>query len=275
MVVKIKEATSRFVNNQISKLEKLLRLAQMNIEPSVFLIKISILSLIFASIFSVVFLFLLLKYNLLILIIPVFFSFFFLFFIISLNIPHLNIMAVKREIESDIFTPSRMLLTLLEVGHSLVTALEGVSYTKAKSSKYFGKIASEIYLGKNIDQAIKDAIANTPSESFRRVLEPIKKSLRTGTDIRKNLISTLEDLSREKVIEIEKYEKRLSPLSMFYMIFGTILPAIGVVGIVLIMAIMGIKIEFFPILFILLLLILGIQLIFVRLFKSIRPLVKL
>jgi hypothetical protein len=82
-------------------------------------------------------------------------------------------------------------------------------------------------------------------------------------------------LQEQKIVEIEQYEKRLNPLSMFYMIFGTIIPAIGIVGLVLVMSVMGIKVEFFPALFILLILILLLQLFFVRLFKSTRPLVKL
>jgi hypothetical protein len=62
---------------------------------------------------------------------------------------------------------------------------------------------------------------------------------------------------------------------MFYMIFGTILPAIGIVGLVLIMSVLGIQVEFFPSLLILLILILLLQLFFVRIFRSTRPLVKL
>ena len=269
------DSSENLINKLFPNLRETLRMAQMETNVTAFVNKAVVLSLVFALNFTVVSFLILIKYKLYFFSLPLFILFFLAFFFVCLKIPELNIAKVRREIESDIFTPSRMLLTLLEAGNSLISALEAVSYTRAKSSKYFGKIASEIYLGKNVDQAIEDAIRYTPSDSFRMVLEPIKKSLRTGTDIQKNLFSTLQELSQQKIVEIEQYEKRLNPLSMFYMIFGTILPAIGVVGLVLIMSVAGIKIEFFPSLFILLVLILLLQLFFVKIFKDTRPLVKL
>jgi len=274
-VIKIQDQSEDFINKIFPKLKENLRLAQMSTNTIAFVSKCLILALVFALNFSVVIFFIVSKQGLYLWTIPAFAFFFIVFFLMFKSIPNLNIAKVRQEIESDIFTPSRMLLTLLEAGNSLISALESVSYTKAKSSKYFGKIASEIYLGKNVDQAIEDAIKYTPSDSFRMVMEPIKKSLKTGTDIQKNLLATLQELSQNKIVEIEQYEKRLNPLSMFYMIFGTILPAIGIVGVVIIMSVAGIKVEFFPSLFILLILILILQLFFVRLFKSTRPLVKL
>lgn len=269
------DSNENLINKLFPNLRETLRMAQMETDVNAFVNKAVVLSLVFALNFTVVSFLILIKYKIYLFTLPLFILFFLAFFFVCLKIPNLNINKVRQEIESDIFTPSRMLLTLLEAGNSLISALEAVSYTKAKSSKHFGKIASEIYLGKNVDQAIEDAIRYTPSDSFRMVLEPIKKSLRTGTDIQKNLFSTLQELSQQKIVEIEQYEKRLNPLSMFYMIFGTILPAIGVVGLVLIMSVAGIKIEFFPSLFILLVLILLLQLFFVRIFKNTRPLVKL
>lgn len=274
-MIKIQDQTEDFISKLFPKLKENLKLAQMDGNVVSFIKKCLILAFIFALNLSVVVFFVLSKQGLYLLTIPAFAFFFIVFFLMFKSIPQINIAKVKQEIESDIFVPSRMLLTLLEAGNSLISALESVSYTKAKSSKYFGKIASEIYLGKNVDQAIEDAIKYTPSDSFRMVMEPIKKSLKTGTDIQKNLLATLQELSQNKIVEIEQYEKRLNPLSMFYMIFGTILPAIGIVGVVIIMSVAGIKVEFFPSLFILLILILILQLFFVRIFKSTRPLVKL
>jgi len=274
-VIKIQDKPNEFIQKIFPKLKENLRMGQMDTDVSTFMNNCVVLSLIFAFNFSLVVFLILAKYRLYLWIVPVFAFFFIAFFFVCASIPKININKVRQDIESDIFIPSRMLLTLLESGNSLITAMESVSYTKAKSSKYFGKIASEIYLGKNVERAIEDAIEYTPSDSFRLVLEPIKKSLRTGTDIQKNLMETLQALSQKKVIEIEQYEKKLSPISMFYMIFGTIIPAVGVVGLVLILSVVGIKVEFFPTLFVLLILILLLQLFFIKIFKNTRPLVKL
>jgi pilus assembly protein TadC len=276
-VVKIKksETTEEFINKLFPKLEEKLKLAQREPNIVVFVRHCFFFALLFSFNISLIFFFIFLKYKIVFFVIPVFILLFLVLFIISFKILDVNINKVKMEIESDIFVPSRMLLTLLEAGNSIVTALVGVSYTKAKSSKYFGKIASEIFLGKTIEEAIEDAIKYTPSESFKRVLEPIKKSLRTGADIQKSLSATLEDLSREKIIEIEEYEKKLSPVSMFYMIFGTIVPALSIVGLVLIISVIGLEVRFFPFLFMFLFLILIIQIFFISIFKELRPMVKI
>lgn len=275
MVIRITEESEEFATKVFPKLKENLRMAQMSTDVGAFVNKCIIMAVIFALNLSLIFFIILIKKGLYLLTIPVFLFFFVIMFIVCLNIPKFNIAKVRQEIESDIFTPSRMLLTLLESGNSLISALESVSYTKAKSSKYFGKIASEIYLGKTVEQAIEDAIRYTPSDSFRMVLEPIKKSLKTGTDIQTNLLATLQQLSEQKIVEIEQYEKRLNPLSMFYMIFGTVLPALGIVGLVLILSVIGFEINFFPVLFIILLLVIILQFFFIKLFQSTRPMVKL
>lgn len=274
-MIKISEAIDEFFSKIFPHLKDELRSAQMKADVVPFVIKCFILAMVFSLTLSVTAFLLLSKYNLISWMVPIFLFFLISLFLLTLRIPKHNIRKVGNEIENDVFIPSRMLLTLLESGNSIITALVGVSYTKAKSSKYFGNIASEIFLGKNIEQAIDDAIKYTPSISFRRVLEPVKKSLKTGTDIQKSLLVTLQELSKEKIIEIENYEKKLGPLSMFYMIFGTIIPVLSVVGVVIFISLIGLKAEFFPFFLLLLFVILLIQYLFITLFKGIRPLVKL
>lgn len=252
-----------------------LKLAQMQISPAKFTKYVFVLTIIAAFNLSIPFFFILLSAGAVILVLPFMFILGIILFFVFMNIPRYNTIRIRQEIEADIFIPARMLLTLLEGGNSLVTALEGVSYTKAKSSKYFGKIASEIYLGKNIDRAIDDGMQYNPSPSFKRVLEPIRNSLKTGTDIQKNLSDTLKDLSDEKVIEIEKYEKKLGAISLFYMLFGTIIPAVGIVIIVIGLSVLGLKIDFFPFLFLLWLGLLIVQMLFVFVFRSARPLMRI
>jgi pilus assembly protein TadC len=275
-VIKIRYKSEEIIVRVFPKLKDRLRIAQMDTHISIFVMKCLILSFVMSICLTVIGSFILLSHKLYFFIPLLFISLLYALFLALVRfIPMANTARVKKDIESDIFIPSRMLLTLLEAGNSLISAIESVSYTRAKSSKYFGKIASEIYLGKSVEQAIDDAIKYTPSDSFRMVMQPIKKSLKTGTDVQKTLLATLQELQEQKIVEIEQYEKKLNLLSMVYMIFGTILPAIGIVALVVVLAIMGIKVEFFPILFILLVLILLLQLFFVNIFKNTRPLVKL
>jgi len=273
-VLKISEAFRYRIKKLFPRLEDQLKLAQMKDSPEVFVKKAMILSIIFSLNFTVIAFAMLYKTKMAIFIVFSFFFFLMFFTVMFIQLPKINISKIRQEIEADIFVPSRMLLTMLESGNSIVTALERVSYTNAKSSKYFGKIATEVYLGKTLSDAIDEAIHYTPSESFRRVLQPIRKSLKAGTDIKENLIAVLEDLVKEKVLEIEKYEKKLGAISLFYMMFGVIVPAISVVVIVLIMSVVGMSVDFFPFLFIILLVNILIQFAFAKIFQNTRPLMR-
>lgn len=273
--MRYKDKLFEYANSLAPNLEIDLKKAQMHISVEAFFLKAVVFSAIFTLNFGVFFFFILLINKMVILIFPILIVMFTAFFLLALKIPKLSMARIRAEIESDIFVPSRMLLTLLESGNSLVTALVNISYSKAKSSKYFGEISSEIFLGKNIEQAIDDAIRFTPSDSFRRVLEPIKKSLRTGADIQNNLSVTLTELAKERIVEIEEYEKKLNPLSMFYMIFGSVIPVLGVVVIIAFLSLIGLNIEFFPFLFLLLILLFMIQLFFINMFQRIRPMVRI
>jgi pilus assembly protein TadC len=274
-VIRIGELIEELVEKLLPRLGHELKVAQMKDSPHDYLRKSILLAFIFALNLTLPTLFILLKYHALYLLPVVYLVYFFLTMLIALSIPKINIKKVRSEIESDIFVPAWKLLTLIEAGNSIISALINVSRSKAKSGKYFGKIASDILLGKTIEQAFDDAIKYTPSESFRKVLEPIKKSLKTGADIKSNLLSTLRELSQEKAVEIEMYEKKLSPLSMFYLIFGTILPALAIIGAALIISFVGLEVRFFPFLFLYLVLILITQVVFINIFWETRPLVKL
>jgi len=116
----------------------------------------------------------------------------------------------------------------------------------------------------------------TPTPDFRNEQELYNQALAySSAQDWDNLIATLDDLTAEKIVEIEQYEKRLAPISMFYMIFGTILPTIAVVALIVLISIAGITVTFFPFLFVLLLAVLVMQVIFYHVFRGVRPLVRL
>jgi pilus assembly protein TadC len=274
-VIKISERFRYRIRKTFPDLEDKLHRAFLTYTPEAFIKKITILSLIFAGNMSVIFLIISLKYGVWWVTLPFFFFTAFAFWLLFMQIPQMRIAKIRHDIEADIFVPARMLLTLLESGASVLTALEKVAFTNAKSSKYFGIIASKIYLGKPLGEAIEEAIRYTPSESFRKVLQPIRKSLKTGTDIQKSLNSVLEDLVKDKSVEIERYEKRLGALSLFYMLFGVIIPAVSCVLMVILLSVGGLEVDFFPFLFILLLITLIVQFVFIKAFQGIRPLMRI
>lgn len=236
--------------------------------PKDYLIKIFVGSLIFSIMVAI-----LISWILILEVLPsmgVGACFFFLLFFILLNIPNFNIKKIEKDIESDIFITGRRLLTLLESGESLIKALMDISRTKSKSSKYFAEIASEIYLGKSLESTLDHGIKLSPSKSFKRILGEIKNSLKTGSGISENLSATLDDIYNNKVVQIEEYGKKLNPLCMFYMIFGTIVPSIGLVLLILFFSLIQIRATL-TLLAIILGFVLLIQLFFLTLFSKLRP----
>jgi len=147
--------------------------------------------------------------------------------LISTIIPRMIINKRKADIESDLIYSVRHFLLKLDSGSALVQALEDVSSLPTNSSKYFAEVYYEIKMGTPIKDAVLDAIESSPSQQFRTVLEKVKSSILTGSDIKKSLKDLMNGMVQDKVLEIKKYGKKLSPATMMYMIFGTIVPSLG------------------------------------------------
>jgi len=126
-------------------------------------------------------------------------------------------------------------------------------------------------MGRPLEKSLDYAIKYTPSKQFKSVLIDVKNSLETGTDFESSLKVTLKEMADQHILEIKEYGKKLNPMTIFYMIFGTIVPSLGV-------AVVTVGLSFAPevqvteLLAILLLLFLTmIQAFFILLFKSYQP----
>ena len=158
----------------------------------------------------------------------------------------------------------------LESGKSLVNSIIDVARHKKESSKALERVAYELYMGKPLEQAIREAVNNSPSKTFRKIFVQIRNSLKTGSDLKHTLKAALEEITREKIVEFEAFGKRLNPLGLFYMIFGTIGPSLGIVVFVIVLTILGIPIRG-GILASFVILILLVQLFFIVVFSRMRP----
>ncbi len=203
--------------------------------------------------------------------IMIFFLLFLFIVYIMLRIPAYNIKKLGAKIESEVAVTGRRLLIQLESGKSLVNSLIEIGSKSGKgSSKSLEKIAYELYMGKSLEDTIDKAIRDSPSRTFKKIFIQIRNSLRTGADLKHTLKSTLEDITRAKVIEFNEFKNKLNPAGLFYMIFGTILPSMGVVIFVIILTILRIKITY-PVLIMFLLFVLIVQMLFISVFTRLRP----
>ena len=132
-------------------------------------------------------------------------------------------------LESDILYSVRHLLLMVESGSSLINSIEDVSRLNTNSSLYFKQFIFDIEMGIPLEDVITKSIENSPSEIYTNLLEGLDSSLKTGTDIAQSLRTSIDYISRENLIKIREYGKNLNPMTMFYMISGSILPVMVII----------------------------------------------
>jgi pilus assembly protein TadC len=207
---------------------------------------------------------------------PVYYSgFVFLFiflssFVIFRNIPLLKLNKKKAYVESDLLYSIRHFLLKLESGSALLNSLESVSKLNTKSSFYFKQLLFDVSMGMPLENAIERAVEYSPSKAYTKFLNEIKTSLKTGADLQNTLRNTLDDITKEHLIHIQEYGKKLNPMTMFYMIIGTILPSLGTAILIVGSSMINIEVGFWilgSVLFVLLML----QIFFVISFRSLKP----
>ena|SRR3989338_10977445 len=253
-----------------SNLDIILKQARIKGNREAFLKRTLILSSMFAFIINVPLFFIFLKEKIVLLSLLTLVILFLILFFFFFSLPKFTVMKRRNDVESDLLYSGRYLLLKLESGEPLINSLIDVASTETKSAKYFNEIVSDIYLGKPIEEAIDYAVKYSPSKFYKKLLEQLKNALETGTDIKEALKSTMNEITNQRIIEIQEYGKKLSPLAMIYMILGTIVPSLGAAMIVVVASFVNLKINLSVLLALIGVLVI-LQYFFFLLFKAIRP----
>jgi flagellar protein FlaJ len=133
-----------------------------------------------------------------------------------------------KKVERDILFAARDMIISLRSGMPLFNAIVSISTGYADASKEFAKIVERVQLGMPLEEAIDQTIADTKSDSFRRIMLQASVSIKAGADIVSALQTVIDQLSQERYIELRRYGQRLNAIAMFYMLFGVILPSMGI-----------------------------------------------
>ncbi len=150
-------------------------------------------------------------------------SFFYL-----LQLPKTKTKKVQREIDKEIVYAGRFLLIELTAGVPLYDAINNVANSYKKVGRYFSQITRKVESGTTMEIALDEVISETPSENFRKLLWQINNTLRTGSDINTSLQAIIEQISREQLIEVQEYARKLNPMVMFYLMLAVIVPSLGI-----------------------------------------------
>jgi archaeal flagellar protein FlaJ len=144
-----------------------------------------------------------------------------------------------KKIDQDLLFAGRHMLIELRSGITLFDAMLGVSQDYGEVSREFNKIVEKITLGVPANIALHDVAENTPSQYLRRVVLQISNSLVSGSDLAGSLEVVLDQISKEQIIQVKAYGQKLNPIVMFFMLFGVIIPSLGVAFLILLLSIVG------------------------------------
>lgn len=167
---------------------------------------------------------------------PVFFAF---IFITLMSVPRVKAKERAQKIDSELVFAGRHMLIELKSGVPLFDSLLGVSRDYGVVSEEFNKIVEKVTLGVPMGTAMHAVAENNPSQYFNRVVLQMANSIASGSDVATALEASLEQISKEQVIELKAYGQKLNPIAMFFMVFGIIMPSLGVAFLIVVLSFLG------------------------------------
>ncbi|MCL5092522.1 MAG: type II secretion system F family protein [Candidatus Marsarchaeota archaeon] len=199
------------------------------------------------------------------------FAMYFMFFNMFLNFPRHKSKGNAKNIERDILFAVRDMIISLRSGMPLFNAIVSISTGYGDASLEFSKIVQKVQLGMPLSEAIDITIDESKSNSFKRVMLQASVSIKAGADVVSSLQSIIDQLSQERVIELRRYGQRLNAIAMFYMLFGVILPSMGIAVVTILTTFISLFTVTPTVLDATLVGIAFLQIIFLQLIRSSRP----
>lgn len=195
-------------------------------------------------------------------------------FELFMHAPDVEIRKLAKEIDRDVLFAGRFLLIKLNAGKPLINAIIDASNSYGVANKYFKEIVRDIELGTPLEEALERASRYCPSDKMRRILFQISNALKIGVDVTNFLEALLDEIAQDQLTEITRYGRKLSSLTMFYMLFAVVIPSLGITMLITVVSLVNIQVDtgmFFLFLFLLTVM----EFIFISVFKSIRPTVNI
>ena len=184
--------------------------------------------------------------------------------------PRLKIGSKERNVDKDVLYAGRDMLIALKSGVPLFNAMANVTKNYGVASLEFAKIIEKIESGVPAELALQESSDMNTSRPFRQMLLQIITSMRSGSDIALALEVVLNQISQEQVIALKRYGQKLNPLTMFYMLFGIILPSLGIAIGIILTSFVSLKVDFGTLLIVLAILTM-VQYLFLAIIMSSRP----
>lgn len=198
----------------------------------------------------------------------------FMMFYSSIFGPRVAMRRKARLIDEELPYALRHLLIEVKSGIPLYQSLVAISDGYGECSKEIKYIVKDINAGKSNAKAIEESIIQNHSLAYRRSFWHILNALKTGTSMEAAMQATVDEIMRDQLISIKKYGQELNPWTMMYMMFGVILPSLGVAFMMILSTFAGFAIGK-SMLYSMLFFFAVFQLMFVNIIKGKRPMVKI
>jgi len=203
------------------------------------------------------------------------FSISFLSFIYVILYPRLISIRRIKDLERNLLFALRHLLIQVRSGVSLFDGMVSISRAGyGLVSEEFNECVRKISTGTPDVEALEEVGRRNPSLYFRRSLWQIANAIRTGADIADTLENIVRNLAEEQRVMIRRYGSQLNPLAFLYMMFGVIIPSLGITLMIILSSFSGFVIQQIFFWFILIFIII-FKFNFLGLVKSRRPSVEI
>ena len=200
-------------------------------------------------------------------------SFIVIIFLMQINYPKLTANRRMKKLDLDLLSSLRAVMIQLNSGVPLFEAIVIISRQEfGEISKVFRRATEEINAGVPQIEALESMALRNPSPYFRRAIWQIINGLKEGSTINLVIENVITNLTKEQIIQIEKYGSQLRPFAMFYMMGAIIMPALSVTFLLVIASFMNL--DAFVVKFIfwgLLAFVVFFQLMFTGIIKTKRP----
>jgi flagellar protein FlaJ len=223
------EPLVEYIKTKFPELRKKLKMAKMDVSEDGYVSTTLVMSILVTLLLTILVALLLFTSGMdLLVIIPLFLLtliFSFLFFMRRVDVE-----MSKRELEIDkeLLFAGKQLLIEIRGGIPLFDAVTHLTEEYGEASNVFREIVNKTNLGVPLDVALEDVSDETPSKPFKRLALQIVNSIRSGSDVAVALEAILDQLAQEQMIQIKEYSQKLNPLGMFYLLFGIIIPSMGI-----------------------------------------------
>lgn len=182
----------------------------------------------------------------------------------------IKIVKTNKSIAQEIVFAGRFLIIELESGVPIYNAFINIGKNYDYVGPFFAGIVQKINLGTTMEDALDEAINESPSPELRKIFWQVLNSMKTGANVAGSLNSVIDQIVRQQQIDVKEYGRKLNPMAMFYMMVAVIVPSLGTTMIIVLSTFIGFELPL-PFLIVFAMMIGFMQFMFYSIIKSSRP----